>query len=198
MCPKISRSSTGRVTVCLGVKQHPCGHPLYRDEEPRMAQLVTLGVVTASSLLTPLENRRGSKILFAQTPSMFTDRLMTIVHAGFGRFSEGALFRAQISTNMGFEFSTRGESTDPTRAKSSTRLVTPARTNRFKPVVRSKPDVPLAAEGSSYSEIAYSLPSNAKGKCVLQNSQTLFFKKKTPLTTFSQYQYTMVDTQAWI
>ena len=166
MCPRESRSSQGRITISLGVKQHPQGHPLYPSEEPRLAQMVTLGVVTASCLLTPLENRRGCKILFAQTPSMFFDRLMSIVHIGFGRVSDNCLLRSQISTNMGHEFSTRGEpppTFDSPKPQYSSRVEsTPSK--RFKTVVRSKPDVPPNPEKSSLEENAYSLPCTARGK----------------------------------
>ena len=166
MCPRESRSSQGKITISLGVKQHSQGHPLYQTEEPRLAQIVTLGVVTASCLLTPIENRRGCKILFAQTPSMFSDRLMSIVHIGFGRFSDHCLLRSRISSNLGLEFSTRGEPVptfDSPKPKYSSRVES-IPSKRFKTVVRSKPDVPPTPDKSSLEENSYSLPCSAKGK----------------------------------
>lgn len=194
MCTRESRSSQGKITLCLGVKQHPHGHPLYPSEEPRLARLVSLAVVTASFLTTPLENRRGSKILFAQTPAMFTDRLMSIVHIGFGRFSEKSLFRAQITTNMGFEFSTRADATTSDYAKPNTfRTIAPTvRSNRFKPVLRTKPDFPTVTSSRSSEENAYSLPSTSKGKyycfSILNNIRWLGIK----------FLFMMGDTRQWI
>lgn len=68
--------------------------------EPSVVELVSLAVVELENYERTIEEH-----IYAQLPKMFVDRLSSVVHIGFGRFS--SYFGVDFSPALGFRFTYR-------------------------------------------------------------------------------------------
>lgn len=91
---------------CIGYSAFPVGHPEYTDNHVKLAQFVTIGVVSVSRVLQVPKGRR-SKFMRAFLPGHTSDRLQGLVRVGMRSMKNPV--HTQIST-MGYEFATRVKS----------------------------------------------------------------------------------------
>ena len=102
------RCEEGKNDECVAVTNYPLDHPSYDLYFPRLAQLVTLGVVYKSSLqqMDPIQK---CKSVIVHLSSLFVNRLQTIIHIVYERVSTPLCVQM---TRDGFEFSTRDKHID--------------------------------------------------------------------------------------
>ena len=102
VCKK--RVEEGKNDDCVEITTYSIEESEYDRFPPRLAQLVTLGVVTRSYLVAANTSRR-CKYVQLHLSSLFANRFQSIVHIAYERVCTPLC--AQISKG-GFDFSTRG------------------------------------------------------------------------------------------
>ena len=104
-----ARGGGGQKSEVIGISPEPHTEPIENLERLDMAEFVSLGYVTRSSLMTTDHQRRGMKWVEVHLPGLLADRLMSLIHIGFGELFN---LRAQMSIDFGIQFNTRGACSD--------------------------------------------------------------------------------------
>lgn len=94
----------GKKGGCIGYTKLDIGHPEYNVNNTRLAEFVTLGMVSVSCLVDPSPTR-GCKYVKLLVPSSMADRIQGLIRVGLRRLN--TIIQSQIIVT-GFDFSTRG------------------------------------------------------------------------------------------